>query len=70
MVVKINFHGVKNQFFLLGQAQIFMLATRARVMLTFDWLAFGVKLVLVGSCIWKRIIAQGTRNFPDTAARS
>ena len=54
MVVKIN-------FFLLGQAQISVLTTRARVTLTFDWLAFAVKLVLVGCCIWKRIIAQGTR---------
>ena len=58
MVVKINFHGGKNQFFLLCQAQISALATRARVTLTFDWLAFAVKLlVLVGS--WT--IAQGTR---------
>ena len=37
MVVKIN-------FFLLCQAQIFVLATRARVTLTFDWLAFAVYL--------------------------
>ena len=50
MVVKIN-------FFLLCQAQISALATRARVPLTFDWLAFAVKLVLVGN--WT--IAQGTR---------
>jgi len=60
MVVKINFHGGKNQFFHLCQAQISVLATRARVMLTFDWLAFAVKLVLVGSCIWK--ITQGGKN--------
>ena len=55
MVVKINFHGGKNQFFsLLCQAQISALATRARVTLTFDWLAFAVKLVFGA-------IAQGTR---------
>ena len=48
-MVIINFHGGKNQFFLLCQAQISALATRARVTLTFDWLAFAVKLVLVGS---------------------
>ena len=59
-MVIINFHGGKNQFFLLCQAQISVLATRARVTLTFDWLAFAVKLVLVGSCIWK--IAQGGKN--------
>ena len=59
MVVKINFHGGKNQFFLLCQAQISALATRARVTLTFDWLAFAVKLILVGS--WT--IAQGTREI-------
>ena len=59
-MVKIDFHGGKNQFFLLCQAQISVLATRARVRLTFDWLAFAVKLVLVGSCIWK--IAQGGKN--------
>ena len=55
MVVKFNFF------------QISALATRARVTLIFDWLAFAVKLVLVGSCIWK--IAQGRRNFPDTGAK-
>ena len=59
MVVKINFHGGKNQFFHLCQAQISALATRARVTLPFDWLAFAVKLVLVGS--WT--IAQGTRTI-------
>jgi len=48
---------VKINFFLLCQAQISALATRARGTLTFDWLAFAVKLVLVGS--WT--IAQGTR---------
>ena len=41
MVVKIN-------FFLLCQAQIFALATRARVTLTFDWLVFAVKLCFGG----------------------
>ena len=61
MVVKTNFHGGKNQFFLPCQAQLSVLATRARVTLSLDWLAFAVKLVLVGCCIWKRIIAQGTR---------
>ena len=68
MAVKTIFHGGKNQFLLPCQAQISALPTRARVALSLDWLAFAVKLVLVGSCIWKRIIAQGTRNFPDTAA--
>ena len=53
MVVKTNFHGGKNQFFLPCQAQISVLATRARVTLSLDWLAFAVKLVLVGSCTWK-----------------
>ena len=43
----------KNQFFLLCQAQISALATRARVTLSLDWLVFAVKLVLVDSCIWK-----------------
>ena len=47
MVVKINFHGGKNQFFSLCQAQISALATHARVALSLDWLAFTVKLVLV-----------------------
>ena len=53
-VVIINFHGgkksistvLKINFFLLCQAQISVLSTRARVTLTFDWLAFAVKLVL------------------------
>jgi len=36
-----------------------VLATRARVTLTFDWLALAVKRVLVGSSIRK--IAKGTR---------
>ena len=58
MAVKINFHVGKNHFFLPCQAQTSVLATRAGVTLTFDWLALAVKLVLVGSCIWK--IAQGT----------
>jgi len=66
MVVKINFHGGKNQFFLPCQALTSVLATRAGVTLTFDWLALAVKLVLVGSCIWK--IARSLRNSPDTAA--
>ena len=57
MVVKFNFHLGKIHIFPLCQAQISALATRARVTLTFDWLAFVVKLVLVGS--WT--IAQGTR---------
>ena len=52
-LVIINFHGGKNQFFLLYQAQIYALAMRARVTLSLDWLAFAVKLVLVDSCIWK-----------------
>jgi len=58
---KINFHVGKNHFFLLCQAQTSVLATRAGVTLSLDWLALAVKLVnvLVGSCIWK--IAQGTR---------
>ena len=66
MVVKFNFHRGKIHIFPLCQAQISALATRARVTLTFDWLAFAVKHVLVGSCIWK--IAQGRPNFPDTGA--
>ena len=49
----------KNQFFLLYQAQIYALATSARVTLSFDWLAFAVKLVVLGS--WT--IAQGTRTI-------
>ena len=52
-MVIINIHGGKNQFFILCQAQISALATRARVTLSLDWLAFAVKLVLVDSCIWK-----------------
>ena len=60
MVVKINFHGGKNHFSPLCQAQTSVLATRAGVTLTFDWLALAVKLVLVGSCIWK--IAPTLRN--------
>ena len=52
-MVIINIHGGKNQFFILCQAQISALATRARVTLSLEWLAFAVKLVLVDSCIWK-----------------
>jgi len=50
---------VKIISFLLCQAQTSVLATRAGVTLTFDWLALAVKLVLVGSCTWK--IAQFSR---------
>ena len=53
-MVIINIHVGKNQFFILCQAQISALATRARVTLSLDWLAFAVKL---DSCIWK--IARG-----------
>ena len=52
-MVIINIHGGKNQFFILCQAQISALATRARVTLSLDWLAFAVKLVLMDTCIWK-----------------
>ena len=68
MVVKTNFHGGKNQFFLPRQAQISALPTRARVALSLDWLAFAVKLVLVGSCIWKIARTLADNSFPDTAA--
>ena len=68
MVVKTNFHGGKNQFFLPCQAQISALPTRARVTLSLDWLAFAVKLVLVGSCIWKIARTLGDNSLPDTAA--
>ena len=51
---------VKINFFLLRQAQISELATRARVMPSLDWLAFAVKPVSVDSCIWK--IAQGIQS--------
>jgi len=51
-VVKINFHGGKNSIFHGGKNQFFspvtraisVPATRAGVMLSFDWLAFAVKL--------------------------
>jgi len=49
-VVKINFRGGKNQLFPLCHAQISVPSTRARLTLSFDWLAFAVKLVYVGSC--------------------
>jgi len=51
-VVKINF------FFVPCQAQISALAKRAWVTLTFDWLAFALKPVLVGSCIWTIVRVQ------------
>ena len=50
VVKKINFHGGKNQLFPLRHTQISVQSTRARVTLSFDWLAFAVKLVFVGSC--------------------
>ena len=51
-MVKINFHGGKNSIFHGGKNQFFspvtraisVPATRAGVMLSFDWLAFAVKL--------------------------
>jgi len=48
-VVKINFHGGKNQFFPLSHAQTSVLGKRARVELSFDRLAFAVKLIVVGT---------------------
>jgi len=41
---KINFHRGKNQFYFLWHTQISVLATRARVTVSFDWLAFAVNL--------------------------
>jgi len=61
MVVKFN-------FFLLCQAQISALAMRARVTLTFDWLALAVKLVLVrGKTCFGGQLDNCASNFPDTA---
>ena len=50
VVVKLNFHGVKNLFIFSPVTRaISVSATRARVTLSFDWLAFEVKRVLVGN---------------------
>ena len=50
MVVKINLHGVKNLFIFSPVTRaISVSATRAMVTLSSDWLAFAVKLVLVGN---------------------
>ena len=45
-MVKVNFHGGKNQFFPLWHAQSSVLATRVKVTLSYDWLAFAVKLAM------------------------
>ena len=50
-MIKTNFHRGKNQFSL-WHPQISVRATCARVTLSFDWLAFAVKLVLVGNCAY------------------
>jgi len=44
---------VKINFFLSGHPQSSLPATRAQVTLSFDWLAFAVKVTLVGSCSGK-----------------
>ena len=44
-VVKINFHGSKNEFYSPCHPQTSVSATCAQVTLSFDWLAFAVKLV-------------------------
>jgi len=48
-VLKINFHGAKNQFFPCDtRAQISVPVTRALGTLSFDWFAFAAKLVFGG----------------------
>ena len=44
MVVKVNFHVVKNHVFFPCDAQTSVLATRAQITLSFDWLVFTVKV--------------------------